>query len=106
KAPDRMEGGAVEIASSPLSAAHGRVPTAGPSERNATPGLTVFLPVHNEAETIREVLDVVYREVVAPTRADLLVCEDGSTDGTDEVLREMAKRYPMRRDRKSVVYGK
>jgi len=91
-----MEGGAVEIASSPLSAAHGRVPTAGPSERNATPGLTVFLPVHNEAETIREVLDVVYREVVVPTRADLLVCEDGSTDGTDEVLRELAKRYPMR----------
>jgi glycosyltransferase involved in cell wall biosynthesis len=60
------------------------------------PRLTVFLPVHNEAETIGEVLDVVYREVVVPTGAELLVCEDGSTDGTEQVLRELAQTYPMR----------
>ncbi len=93
---DRAEGGAVNVASSPLSYAPGRTSSAGSSERVANPGLTVFLPVHNEAETIREVLDVVYREVVVPTGAELLVCEDGSTDGTDQVLRELAQTYPMR----------
>jgi glycosyltransferase involved in cell wall biosynthesis len=74
----------------------GTASSAGSSERVAKPGLTVFLPVHNEAETIREVLDIVYREVVVPTGAELLVCEDGSTDGTDEVLQELANTYPMR----------
>jgi glycosyltransferase involved in cell wall biosynthesis len=93
---DQAEGASVNVASSPLSPSSGTASSAGPSGRIAKPGLTVFLPVHNEAETIREVLDVVYREVVVPTGAELLVCEDGSTDGTDEVLRELAKTYPMR----------
>jgi len=92
----QAEGESVNFASSPLSAAPGSASSTGPSERVAKSGLTVFLPVHNEAETIREVLDVVYREVVVPTGAELLVCEDGSTDGTDAVLRELAKTYPMR----------
>src|SRR2546426_9635766 len=91
-----VEGQPVNVASSPLAAAPGSVSSAEPSERVAKSALTVFLPVHNEAEMIGEVLDGVYREVVVPTGADFLVCEDGSTDGTDEVLRELAKTYPMR----------
>jgi len=92
----RVKGQPVNAASSFLSVAPGTASSDLPSERIPNPGLTVFLPVHNEAETIREVLDVVYREVVVPTGAELLVCEDGSTDGTDEVLGELAKTYPMR----------
>ena len=91
-----VEGQPVNVVSSSLAAAPGSASGAEPSKRAANPALTVFLPVHNEAEMIGEVLDVVYREVVVPTGADFLVCEDGSTDGTDEVLRELAKRYPMR----------
>ena len=96
RAESHAAGGAVNVPPLSLSATPGKTSSAGPPERIANPGLTVFLPVHNEAETIGEVLDVVYREVVVPTGAELLVCEDGSTDGTDEVLRELAKMYPMR----------
>ncbi len=69
--------------------------TASPAPAGQLGGLTVFLPVHNEADSIEHVIDAMYREVVAPTRARLLVCEDGSTDGTERVLQDLAGRYPM-----------
>ncbi len=92
----RVEGPAVNVASSSSSAAPGEASSSEASGQLAKPALTVFLPVHNESGTIAEVLDVVYHDVVVPTGAELLVCEDGSTDGTDQVLRELAKTYPMR----------
>ncbi len=70
--------------------------TASATTVKAPGRLTVFLPVHNEADTIESVLNDFHAQVVAPTGADLLVCEDGSTDGTDEVLERLAARYPMR----------
>ncbi|MGI0131208.1 MAG: glycosyltransferase family 2 protein [Thermoplasmata archaeon] len=60
-----------------------------------TPRLTVFLPVYNEATSISGVLSSFYGEVVRPLRAELLVCEDGSSDGTPEVLRRVATEIPM-----------
>jgi glycosyltransferase involved in cell wall biosynthesis len=59
-------------------------------------GLTVLLPVHNEAQTIERVLAGFWEVVVGPTSAKVLICEDGSTDGTGEVLRRLAGRYPLR----------
>lgn len=72
----------------------------GPNEGRVAAGLepgslTVFLPVHNEADVIEEVLDTFYAKVVSPTSARLLVCEDGSTDGTGAVLDRLAAKYPM-----------
>jgi glycosyltransferase involved in cell wall biosynthesis len=61
----------------------------------STPQLTVFLPVYNEAASISEVLTAFHREVVRPLGARLLVCEDGSSDGTPEVLRRLAHEIPM-----------
>lgn len=69
--------------------------TPAPDAPTALDGLTVFLPVHNEADTIEPVLDAFYAQVVGPTRARVLVCEDGSTDGTEKVLEGLAARYPM-----------
>ncbi|MCI4319967.1 MAG: glycosyltransferase family 2 protein [Thermoplasmata archaeon] len=56
--------------------------------------LTILLPAHNEAATIGPVLADFYREVVAPTGATLLVCEDGSTDATLSVLEELRASIP------------
>jgi glycosyltransferase involved in cell wall biosynthesis len=67
--------------------------------------LTVFLPVHNGADVIEEVLDVFCAKVVSPTSARLLVCEDGSTDGTGAVLDRLAGKYPMRLERADVRKG-
>jgi len=52
--------------------------------------LTVILPAHNEANSIEQVIREFREQVVLPTGADFLVCEDGSTDGTDRVLRVLA----------------
>ena len=45
----------------------------------------VFLPAWNEEENLPAVLDEVHRELPA---ADVLVVDDGSTDGTADVARE------------------
>lgn len=58
--------------------------------------LSILLPVHNEAATIESVLSDFCATVAGPLRAETIVCEDGSTDGTAEVLRDLAQRYPIR----------
>ena len=69
--------------------------TAPSEERQIDPALTVFLPVHNEAANITNVLRSFYDGIVRQTEAEFLVCEDGSTDGTDRVLRSLAGDIPM-----------
>ncbi len=74
------------------------VPTAPPSPvpiPSEGAQLTVFLPVYNEAGSIAEVLRGFYSEVVRPLGASLLVCEDGSSDGTPEVLERLSHEIPM-----------
>lgn len=60
------------------------------------PELTILLPVHNEARSIGEVLQDFHDEVVQPMDAELLVCEDGSADGSKEVLQNLAQTLRMR----------
>jgi len=59
--------------------------------------LSVVMPVYNErylvAESIRRVLAV---SDPAISRLDLIVVDDGSTDGTREVLRKIAAEHPDR----------
>ncbi len=62
---------------------------------NAAP-VTVLLPVYNEADTISRVLSEFDSTVVRPIGAELLVCEDGSTDGSAQVLRDLASQLQMR----------
>jgi glycosyltransferase involved in cell wall biosynthesis len=51
--------------------------------------LSIIIPVYNEVATIREVLD---RVRSAPVDKELIVVDDGSTDGTREILdRERAR---------------
>jgi glycosyltransferase involved in cell wall biosynthesis len=61
-----------------------------------TPELTILLPVHNEAQSIGGVLQDFHNEVVQPVGAELLVCEDGSADGSKDVLKRLAKTLRMR----------
>jgi len=51
-----------------------------------TPLLSVIVPVYNEATTVKRVVDRL-REVPLPLDREIIVVDDGSTDGTSEVLR-------------------
>jgi dolichol-phosphate mannosyltransferase len=73
------------------------IPTIAESPASAPPPqLTVFLPVYNESGTIETVVNGFYSDVVRPLGAQLLVCEDGSSDGTPDVLERLATGIPMR----------
>jgi glycosyltransferase involved in cell wall biosynthesis len=48
--------------------------------------LSVVIPVYNEAGTIGEILD---RVTYAPFKKEIIVVDDGSTDGTRQILKEI-----------------
>jgi glycosyltransferase involved in cell wall biosynthesis len=47
--------------------------------------LSVVIPVYNEAGTISTILD---RVIFAPFRKEIIVVDDGSTDGTRQILED------------------
>jgi len=57
--------------------------------------LTVVVPVYNEADSIASTIKELYDEIASRIGAEILVCEDGSTDGTKEVLKDLAKEFPI-----------
>lgn len=59
------------------------------------PSLTVLLPVYNEAASIEGVLRELQSTVTTRAPARLLVCEDGSIDGSREVLERLSRSIPM-----------
>ncbi len=54
-------------------------------ERGQPPTLTVLLPVYNERDTL---LDLLHRVLSVPVSKEVLLVDDGSTDGTRELVRE------------------
>jgi glycosyltransferase involved in cell wall biosynthesis len=55
--------------------------------------LSVVMPVYNEAETVRE---IVARVLAVPVEKEILIVDDGSTDGTRDILRELDGRDGIR----------
>lgn len=49
--------------------------------------LSVIIPVFNEEKTIREIIDLV---LATPYRKEILVVNDGSTDGTADILKTVS----------------
>lgn len=49
--------------------------------------LSLIVPAYNEAETIAPLLE---RVLATPTELEVVVVDDGSTDGTDEIVRSFA----------------
>jgi glycosyltransferase involved in cell wall biosynthesis len=58
----------------------------GPPPRAEPELLSIIVPVYNEVRTVRAVIDRLL-EVELPVARDILVVDDGSTDGTREALR-------------------
>jgi len=56
--------------------------------------LSVVMPVYNERATLRE---VVARVLAVPLDIELICVDDGSRDGSREILAELGERYPQMR---------
>jgi dolichol-phosphate mannosyltransferase len=59
------------------------------------PVVDVVLPAYNEAEAIRGVILAFYSEIACKLPSKLIVAEDGSVDGTREILVELSKEVPI-----------
>ena len=54
------------------------------------PSITITLPAYNAQDTLRPVLEALVRTEYPADRRQILVVSDGSTDGTDALVREYA----------------
>ena len=50
--------------------------------------LSVLMPVYNEQETLREILDQVRAVELEGIEKEIVVVDDGSTDGSRDILRQ------------------
>ena len=54
-----------------------------------TPLLSVLIPVYNEAKTLREIISRVDAVNIGGLQKELIIVDDGSTDGTRDVLKDL-----------------
>jgi dolichol-phosphate mannosyltransferase len=57
--------------------------------------LSVIMPVYNEAANIKEIILDYFETIVCKLNSDLIVAEDGSTDGTKEILFSLKNEIPI-----------
>ena len=57
------------------------------------PLLSVVMPCYNERTTVEE---IIRRVLAVPLRIELIVVDDGSSDGTREILKELARQHPFK----------
>jgi len=50
---------------------------------------SVVIPVRNGKETIQATLESFFRQTIQPDRLEIIVVDDGSTDGTQDVVRKI-----------------
>ena len=70
-------------------------------KRNVKSEVTFLFPVYNEAKAIENVISEFYTEVGSKIPSRVIVVEDGSIDGTKELLEKLGKKIPM-----TVITGK
>jgi glycosyltransferase involved in cell wall biosynthesis len=78
-------------------------------DEELSPLVSVVLPAYNEAETIRNVVHDYFEEIRTKLPSKLIVAEDGSVDGTKEILASLASELPISvlstRNRKGYAKG-
>jgi glycosyltransferase involved in cell wall biosynthesis len=57
-----------------------------------TKTLSIVIPCYNEKATIEKILDEVFSVDLGATKKEIIIVDDGSKDGTREILRRLAKK--------------
>ena len=57
--------------------------------------LQILMPVYNEAKSIEETLKEIYDTLSGKIDFQFIISEDGSSDGTKEILKKLKDIYPM-----------
>jgi GT2 family glycosyltransferase/glycosyltransferase involved in cell wall biosynthesis len=74
-------------------------PAAAPSERSPYwlgLRMSVIIPTHNRKDKLLACLDALARQSVLPQEYEVIVADDGSTDGTEEAVRSQAWPFALR----------
>ena len=62
---------------------------------SASPEISVLIPAWNEAESLRQLIPALFRVLESTGRThEILVVDDGSTDGTWETVLELGRSHP------------
>jgi glycosyltransferase involved in cell wall biosynthesis len=56
-----------------------------------TKTLSIIMPCYNEKHTIKKILDEVFEVNLGTTKKEVIIVDDGSTDGTRDILTKLAK---------------
>ena len=55
--------------------------------------LSVVVPVFNEEKTIEKIIKKVERADIGKVKKEIIIVDDGSTDGTREILEKLSNKY-------------
>ena len=69
-------------------------PDANVAGRTGAPDVSVIIPAHNAGPYLDRCLDSVVAQTIGLDRMEVVVVDDGSTDGTGEAADSWAARYP------------
>lgn len=59
-----------------------------------SPQVSVIIPAYNSVEYLPDAIQSVWDQTIEPDEVEIIVVDDGSTDGTAEALAEMAEQDP------------
>ncbi|MBN2042499.1 MAG: glycosyltransferase family 2 protein [Candidatus Aenigmarchaeota archaeon] len=68
--------------------------TKDPANLKRTPGLTMIVPAYNEEKTLGRTVESVLNQDYPRNKLKVIIVDDASTDGTADVGREYARKYP------------
>ena len=58
--------------------------------------LEILMPAHNEAKCLSKLIPEIHNNINNKINYSIIICEDGSTDNTLEVIRNFQKIYPIK----------
>ena len=58
--------------------------------------ISIVFPVYNERAVIEKTISSYYKEFKDKVKFEIIIKEDGSTDGTKRILKKLEKKYPIR----------